>query len=515
MEHIHPILSCKKAQAYEADIFSLYEELSYLTMEDVGKAIAKMLLQEFHKVIGKSPRILVLSGSGHNGGDAILATKYLCSHLKNPKITLVCPGEYYLKENTKRAYLKLKKSKIISEFFPEQIDEVIKYGMFDLVIDGILGMSYIPPLRKETAELIEKVNSISAKLRIAIDIPSGASTTPSTTVFKADVTYATAICKDVLFQECNREFVGRIRYVDVNLFGGENIFDEEKNFIVSPKIFEPLARLRPAICDKRTFGHLFVIAGSRTYPGAVLLAVKSALRSGVGLVSAFVPESLAPAFASAEPSAIWTGCPEDENGAIALEALGMIRARLNSATAILAGCGITQSAETRVLLAEILKLAPEIPVVLDADAITQELATAVSNRNTPVLLTPHEGEILRLAPDASDESLIETCKKYNCTIALKSSATRLCDGQKIVRQTRGCPALARAGSGDILAGLSGGLMANSSLDFENRALHCGAIASQWLGIASEIMASEKGETAVATSDIIAYLPDAINSFYKF
>ena len=504
MKHIHPILSCKKAQDFEEILLQNDNEKSYQAMTRVGENVAKMILQEFGSIIGNAPKILILSGSGHNGGDAILTAKYLSQKLNSPQITLVAPTSNKLKANTVRAIFNLKKSNQISEFPQEELDK-IAHEKFDLILDGILGMSYTPPLREETANLIEKANSISAKLRVAIDIPSGASTTPNAIVFKADITYATGICKDVLFEDFNRDFVGRVRYVDIGFFDLENKFPEEKNFIVSPKIFDSLTRLRPAICDKRTFGHLFIIAGSRTYPGAVLLAVKSALRSGVGLVSAFVPETLAPMFASAEPSAIWTGCPEDENGAIALESLGIIRARLNSATAILAGSGMTQSAETRVLLAEILKLAPDIPVVLDADAITQDLAKIISTRNAPSLLTPHEGEILRLAPNALDDSLIEACKKYNCTIALKSSATRVCDGKIIVRQTRGCPALARAGSGDILAGLCGGLMANKSLQFENRALQCGAIASQWLGIASELIASERGEVALATSDIINYL----------
>lgn len=504
MENIHPILSCKKAQDFEKILLQNDVEKSYQAMTDVGENIAKMLWQEFALTIGDSPKILILSGTGHNGGDAILTVKYLCTKLNNPQITVVISSENKLKENTKRAISELKNSAKIFELLPNEIEKIVNQK-FDLILDGILGMSYTPPLREETVILIEKANSISAKLRVAIDIPSGASTTPSNVIFKADATYATGICKDVLFEDFNREFVGRIRYVDIGFFDSKNDFSEEKNFIVSPKIFNKLKTLRPAISDKRTFGHLFVIAGSQTYPGAVLLAVKSALRSGVGLVSAFVPESLAPMFASAEPSAIWTGCPEDENGAIALESLGMIRARLNSATAILAGCGMTQSAETKVLLAEVLKLAPDVPIVLDADAITQDLAKTISTRNVPVLLTPHEGEILRLAPDASDESLIEVCKKYNCTITLKSSATRICNGQIIVRQTRGCPALARAGSGDILAGLCGGLMANKSLQFENRALQCGVIASQWLGIASELIASERGEVALATSDIINYL----------
>lgn len=504
MKNIHPILSCKQAQEYEEILLGDDLEKSYQAMKSVGENVAKMILQEFAKVIGNSPKILILSGSGHNGGDAILVANYLYAVLKKAQITLVAPSNEKLKANTKRAIDELRKSTEILELRQDEIND-ISQEKFDLILDGILGMSYTPPLREETATLIKYANAISAKLRVSIDIPSGASNIPSQTIFKADTTYATGICKNVLFEDFNREFVGRIRYVDIDFFDLATEFAKQTDFISSPKIFDSLNKLRNTISDKRTFGHLFVIAGSRTYPGAVLLAVKSALRSGVGLVSAFVPENLAPVFASAEPSAIWTGCPEDENGAIALESLGLIRSRLNSATAILSGCGMTSSAETKVLLTEVLKLAPEIPVVLDADAISSELVTAISNRNEPVLLTPHEGEILRLAHDASDVSLMQTCKKYNCTIALKSSVTRICDGEKIVRQPRGCPALARAGSGDILAGLCGGLMANKSLNFTNRALQSAVIASQWLGMASEIIASERGEIALATSDIIDYL----------
>lgn len=508
MKNIHPILSCKKAQEFEEILLGDDMGKSYSAIKLVGSKLAKNFLQEFSRLLSDSPKILILSGSGHNGADAIIATKHISLKYPNTKITLVAPHKNKLKENTSRALAELKESAKVAELLHCDIQKIAQ-EKFDLIIDGILGMSYTPPLRSETAQLIKIANTISATIRISVDIPSGASNLLSNTIFKADVTYPTGICKDVIFYEFNREFVGRIRYTDIGFFENQTDFADSTNFISSYEVIAPLKSLRPAICDKRTFGHLFVIAGSRTYPGAVLLAVKSALRSGVGLVSAFVPESLAPMFASVEPSAIWTGCPEDENGAIALESLSMIRARLNSATAILAGSGMTQSAETRVLLTELLKFAPELPLVLDADAISSELVNAISTRNAPILLTPHEGEILRLSPDASDNSLMQTCQKYNCTIALKSSATRVCDGKKIVYQTRGCPALARAGSGDILAGLCGGLMANKFLEFENRALQSGIIASQWLGVASEIIASEKGEIAIATSDIINYLPQVL------
>ena len=187
----------------------------------------------------------------------------------------------------------------------------------------------------------------------------------------------------------------------------------------------------------------------------------------------------------------------------------MMRAKLSSATALLCGSGLSDSPETLALLCEILKSASDLPAVLDADAIRKQTAEVLPARNAPALLTPHEGEILRIARDASDESLLDACKKYSCAVALKSSATRISDGSKIVYQTRGSPALARAGSGDILAGLAGSLIANKSHGFENAALEAGICASAWLGLAAENAAAKLGETALATSDIIKYLPAAL------
>ena len=146
------------------------------------------------------------------------------------------------------------------------------------------------------------------------------------------------------------------------------------------------------------------------------------------------------------------------------------------------------------------------PVVLDADAIYEPIAKVLPHRNAPALLTPHEGEILRVAKDASDEALIEACRSHKCCIALKSSATRIADENIIVRSVRGGPVLARAGSGDLLAGLAGGLMAQKK--FES-ARDIGICASQWLGLAAEGAFSELGETAVATSDILRVLPKAL------
>ncbi len=510
MKNFHPILSLEDSKAFEEKLLNADVEKSYNAMESAGRKVAEMFLSEFLSRLPRSPKILALIGTGHNGGDALIAIREISENIKSSKIFVVLPPENKLKQNTKIALEKLRETTKLTEILASNSQDFCD-EKFDVIFDGLLGMSYTPPLRNEIAEEIKRANAIDAKIRAAIDIPSGAANTTLSPIFKADVTYATGICKDVLFEKFNREFVGRIRYADIGFFDKieSQDFSKTKKFIVSDNALDILKKLRPAVSDKRSFGHLFIIAGSRDYGGAAMLSVKAALRAGVGLVTAFVPESLAPAFAAQEPSTIWSPCPEDENGAIALESFSQIRAKLNSATALLAGSGITQSRETLALILEVLKAAPNLPVVLDADAIRKETAQALSERNAPSLLTPHEGEILRIARDASDESLIEACKKYNTTIALKSSATRVCDGKRIAIQTRGCPALARAGSGDILAGICGALMANKSIDFENRALSVGALGSIWLGKSAEIAATEFGETALATSDIIKFIPRAL------
>ncbi len=515
MKLFDPILTPSESGLFESRILGGSEDAAFSAMKAAGEAAAKMFLEEFSEMLPSSPRILALVGNGHNGGDALVFLHSLCERFPEAKATLVANEARFLKNNTKRALarlLSLCDGKNVPTLPPALIARIAS-EKFDLIVDGISGMSFKPPARPDTAREIETANKIEAKIKISIDIPSGASNEPNMPIFHADATYAVGICKTPLFKPFNREFVGRIRYVDIGFFDKSGFWGDDTanktDFITRPDALEFLNSLRPSLSDKRSNGHLFVLAGSKTFPGAAMLAVKSALRSGVGLVSAFVPESLAPAFAAAEPSAIWTGCPEDESGALALESYSLIRHRLDAATCLLAGPGMTSSSEARALTIEILKSAPSLPAVIDADAICRPVAELLLKRGSPALLTPHEGEILKIAEDASDKSLLSSCLKYGCSIALKSSATRVSDGKIIVRQTRGSPALARGGSGDILAGIAGALLANKSHNFENPALEAGVCASQTLGLAAEKAAAKFGETSVSANDIPNYIHFAI------
>lgn len=504
MRYALPILTCKEAAECEREFFAagIFGEAE--AIERAGSGIAKSFLSEFR--LPQNPRIAVLCGAGHNGADALVAARQICAAIRGAKIYIAIPNREKLKQNTAHAFdeLAAKFSSQIERIVPDaEIFELA--GRFDLAIEGLTGMTFRPPARENLARAIESANALHARIKISVDIPAGASDgSPNSPVFRADATYATGIAKAALFEKFNREYAGRIRLVDIGFF--EDRDWPSQRFIISESISGPLKELRPSISDKRSYGHAFVLAGSRQYPGAALMNVKAALRSGAGLVTAFVPETFAPQFAAAEPSAIWVGCPEDENGAIALESYGLIRSRIGKADALLAGSGITACAETAALVRQILSDFPELPAVLDADAITKQTMDALKGRLAPSIATPHEGEFLRIAKDASDSSLAEACEKYGCAILLKSSATRSCVDGRIIYSTRGGPVLSRGGSGDILAGLCCGIAASKKFPSPALAALC---ASDWLGRAAELAARELGETAVATSDIIKFLPSAL------
>ncbi len=527
MNMFDPVLSCKEAEDFESKIFGGQSCLEASAMEKAGRACTKTFLEEFGRIIPNSAKLLVLSGKGHNGGDAIWAARSILEDRPQSSALICIPDDALLRPNTLSAL-----NSLLSSIGKDRVRRISHSDIgnlraeFDLLIEGIAGMKFTPPPSPAMGDLIRHANRIRARVKISIDMPAGISDSlPEGEVFCADISYAAGIAKAPLFRPFNRKYCGRIRYVDIGFFNSEHkdIADcaESESFIVNPRALDFLNALRPAISDKRTYGHLFAICGSRTYPGAALLNVRSALRAGVGLLTAFVPETLAMQFAAAEPSAIWVGCPEDENGAIALESLGLIRRRLDSAQALLAGSGLTKSPETRALLAEILKLKPDIPLVLDADAIQPELLNLLAMRAGDSLITPHEGEFLRLASDASNGSLISACRKYGTTIALKGASTRISGGADIVYNTRGSPILSRGGSGDIYAGICASLMANPHIrgllsKFELPrslkspiSLACGACAAQWLGLAAERAFFDFGENAAATSDIVAYIPKAL------
>ncbi len=529
----HPVLSCSEAKTWESSM--LKDETSeWAAMQQAGTAIAHAALNDF-KEIGDLPdhaRLLVLVGKGHNGGDALLAAKMILEQYPHATAEVVfCFGEAALRPLAKRSLAALRGTGLPTRVRTIHMGPESHATAYDLSLDGIFGFQFRPPLDPANAELIARVNSHPhIKLRAAVDLPSGLGETNADTIFRADFTYATGIVKSPVIEAANAAHVGRLRYLDLGFFEVGRVIPNPPSLPVSvvvggalaaprcatstpptcnfgnvvdrillPAILQPLAQLRPAQTDKRTYGHLFVLGGSRNYPGAVLMTVQAALRSGVGLLTAFVPESLVPEYAVRFPEAMWVGLPQTAQGGLAQLGLNLVLEKLSRASALVIGPGLGTETETLALVQAVVATA-KVPFLLDADALRPEVVA--SARGKSFIGTPHAGEFKRIAGELS---LRDFCQQRGAVVVQKGPLTRVTDGGAVYHSLFGGPVLARGGSGDLLAGLIGGLLAQNPDDL----LLAAARGVVWHGLAADLLARDRGQVAVQTTQLLDYLTPAL------
>jgi len=491
----HPILSCAAARAHEAALLR-DEAAEWDAMQRAGRAVASALRDDAREIGGfdDDVRLLVLAGKGHNGGDALLAAAMLLADIPGATADVVLAfGAEALRPLARRALdtLRATAGARARELDPSALKR--EFASYDVCLDGVFGFQFRPPIDDDTAELLAWVNTHPRiRLRAAVDLPSGLGENGNGgTVFRADFTYGTGIVKAPVVAPANAAYVGRARYLDLEFFSAAPA--ESPSRILLPALLRPLAALRPAQADKRTYGHLLVIGGSRHYPGAVLMTVQAALRSGVGLLTACVPASLVPEYAARFPEAMWVGFPEGESGGLTPAGLNLLREKAARATALVVGPGLGAAPETLDAVAAILR-DTQNPVLLDADALRPEVVAAVAGDR--LVATPHAGEWARIA----------AAWPRNAILVAKGSPTRIEAGGIGHFSFHGGPVLARGGSGDLLAGLIGGLMAQTPGDL----LLAAARGVLWHGLAADLLARDKGQVAVQTTQLLDYLQPALH-----
>lgn len=255
---------------------------------------------------------------------------------------------------------------------------------------------------------------------------------------------------------------------------------------------------------KGSFGKLLLLCGSRGFTGAAYLAAMGALRSGAGLVFLGVPESIYGIEAVKLNEPVVFPLP-DRDGMLSEEALPEIQQRLPKMDAVLIGCGLGNSDSTRRIVEFVLKNA-ECPVVLDADGINvlRGNINIVRGRAHPTILTPHDGEFLRLGYPLTEDRIAcaeSAASDLDAILLLKGHRTVITDGCKTYINTTGNPGMAVGGSGDLLAGIIVGLLGQHLPPLEAAA--CGA----WLhGAAGDLCAKEIGQYGMLPTDMLNVLP---------
>ena len=261
---------------------------------------------------------------------------------------------------------------------------------------------------------------------------------------------------------------------------------------------------RNITAHKGNFGRILLLCGSRGYTGAAYLAAMGALRTGAGLVYLGVPESIYAIEAVKLNEPIVLPLP-DEDGQLAAAAVDEIRTLLLKMDAVLIGPGLGQSKGTLAVLKTVLREFHG-PVVLDADGINllAQHKFLLRGRTAPTVLTPHEGEFVRLAGDigADRRSAAEKlARELGCIVVLKGHGTIITDGVTSYRNPTGNPGMAVGGSGDVLAGMVSSLLGQGIVPLE------AAAAAAWLhGAAGDRCAEKLGQYAMLPTDLLEELP---------
>lgn len=487
-------------------------------MENAGRRLAEIV-----HAIGQEhdwKTVAGIVGSGNNGGDTLVALTWLAeagwrtyAYLVNRKTIGDELVTRYLGAGGDAAQFTNDPGFDSLHGFLEEAD---------VLLDGLLGTGIKLPLRNDAALVLQGTTLILADLEItpfivAVDCPSGVDCDTGACAdetLHADITLTMAAVKQGLLKLPAFEYVGALDLVDIGLPENLEAWNALDTDVADADRVSALLPDRSPASHKGTFGTAFVTAGSTSYTGAALLAGKAAYRIGTGLVTMAVPEPLHFALAGHLPEATWIQLSH-EHGFISEEACYQVLTSLERATAILIGPGLGSKHTTKLFVEHLLPYL-EIPVVIDADGIRHLVGIHDWHKklNFMAVLTPHPGEMSALTglslneiQSNREEIAGKYAKAWGHVVVLKGAFT-------VVASPGGCktiipvatPALARAGTGDVLAGLIVGLRAQGVDAYE------AAITGAYIHAQAGLRAADLlGTTAsVLASDVLDSVPDIIS-----
>lgn len=488
---------------------------SLTLMENAGTAVTRFVLAKYPR----ARKFTIVCGKGNNGGDGFVVARKLGHEGKRVVLILLCdPTE--LKGDAAEMFRQMKLDPVVVTSAEQLKGEPIKIAMTaDVIIDAILGTGFRPPVTGLYADAIARINA-TKKPVVAVDIPSGAdadATAPIESVrARADhiVTFTAP----------------RPAHVFANLTRGETVvapigspneaihstLDLE---LITPRDFAAFLADRDPEGHKGTYGHALVVGGSFGKCGAAAMAGLAALRSGAGLSTIATPKSVLNTVAGFAAEIMTEPLAETEAGTIAAASLESRFDELVKPMDVVAlGPGIGKHNDTVAFVRSFVEKY-DMPLVIDADGLNafDGCAGKLNGETRPLVLTPHPGEMSRLAGLSTSDvqkDRIGVARKFatqhRCILVLKGHRTlvALPDGRIWVNPT-GNPGMASGGSGDVLTGVIAGLMAQAhAMKDEDRWTYAVMAAVYLHGLAGDVAREKVGEQAMIASDLVANLGEA-------
>ncbi len=467
-------------------------------MENAGRSVAQETITRFQK----NKKAVIFCGLGGNGGDGFVAARHLLAADFEVVVVLVGKARDIGHEAALRNWEILESLQGKVALLEASDSASIPKVNAGVVIDAVLGTGTKGKLKPLIAKVVDYMNSLNA-CRIAVDVPTGIDSDTGEvlgTAVKADLTVTFHRAKAGL--EKAKKYAGEVVVVDIGL-------PMEFEGFAGPGDVSLVTKARSPTSHKGDFGRLLVIGGSEVFSGAPTLVSLAALRTGVDIVYLAAPEKTAYAIAAMSPDLITIKLPGEN---LKLANLETIKPYLSAVDAVAMGPGLGLNADTakfvKACVDEVEKA--KKPLLLDADGL-KAFAKFKRALKGPLVLTPHAGEYAILTEEELPENQEERvaaiqkwAKKLNATIIVKGKIDIICDAERSKLNFTGNAGMTVGGTGDVLSGVVGGLLAQHVDPFE--AAVAGAFVN---GAAGDFVANEIGFHMVAT-DVIEWIPRVLD-----
>lgn len=512
----------------EADRFTI-EALGipgFTLMESAGRAVLPAILKQFNITLSELAgwQVLCLCGKGNNGGDGLVVARVLASAGAQVNIWLIAPAEELSPESkTNLAILeKLVEqdaSLRLSIHVMQASEALPPDGSYNLIVDALLGTGVSRPLRASYVAVVNWINAQSAPV-IALDIPTGLHTDSGIVLgaaVRADLTVTMGALKTGLLCNEGPAHAGQVEVAEIGI--PRIALDRAADlhacpYVTTRKAVASWLPKRSRNTHKYAEGMAVVVAGDAGMAGAATLAATVAARSGAGAVLCAAPKALQPVLATKLTEVMTLGLPTTQDGIDGKGALSLLADHEKKATALLVGCGMGKKSLTQNFIRNLVHKTT-LPTIIDADGLNAFVGytDTFKDLRQPVVLTPHWGEFRKLTgvEDAKADRLKlahQYATAWNCVLVLKGAPT-------VVGTPEGAlfispivnPALATAGSGDVLAGLCVGLLAQGLTPVQS------ALAALYLGgEAANHYTQHNHPATMLASDLIAHFNIIMNAY---
>lgn len=496
-----------------------YSLPAIILMENAGINVADALSNELGRLLFR--RINVFCGGGNNGGDGFVVARHLKTEGAYVKVFFT--GDYVLLKDELKVNYNAALKYGVEIIHLKSAEDIRKYESSilgcEIVIDALIGTGLKQDIGGFMAQLVVYINMMG-KYTVSVDIPSGVDADTGNINgigIYANLTITFGLPKIGIAIYPGLEYVGKLVVADINI-PTELLAIPRRNVLITKELVTPMMPYRQPNANKGNFGPVLIIGGSPGMTGAVVLTAKAALKSGAGIVTVAVSQSLAANIKSRTDEVIVASVKETKDGFISEEAYTHIMELVGQSKVVVIGPGMGRDKGTQALIR---KLITDIkkPLVIDADALNaMEIdKTCLKNIDKDVILTPHIGEMSRLTGLKIEEIIKDKIgvlrsftSTYKVNVILKDGRSILADSENnIYINTTGNSGMATPGSGDVLSGIIAAFMAHSMLSAQ-----AGIVANYTHGLAGDMLLSEISGEGITAGDIINNVPKAIKALKK-